>query len=74
MTNIRQQARLILDELALFAQNTQRRTQEAIQFLTASENISEKSIQEFGEDLSEQLGQIIEAKIIVGTVKNRLER
>jgi type VI protein secretion system component VasA len=62
-----------LNNYTLFAQNTQRRTQEAIQYLAVSENISEENIQEFGEDLSEQLGRIIEAKIVVSTIKNRLE-
>jgi hypothetical protein len=63
-----------LNNYALFAQNTQRRTQEAIQYLTSSENSSEEEIREFGEDLSEQLGRIIEARIVVSTIKNRLER
>ncbi|KJH69576.1 hypothetical protein [Aliterella atlantica] len=63
-----------LNNYALFAQNTQRRTQEAIEYLANSENISEENIREFGEDLSEQLGRIIEAKIVVNTIRNRLEK
>lgn len=39
-----------------------------------NENISAENVREFGEDLSEQLGRIIEAKIVVNTIKNRLER
>ncbi len=62
-----------LNNYALFAQNTQRRTQEAMQYLAATENISEENIREFGEDLSEQLGRIIEAKIVVNSIKNRLD-
>jgi hypothetical protein len=64
-----------LNNYVLFAQNTQRRTQEAIQYLATNEHISEESIREFGEDLSEQLGRIIEAKIVVTNIniKNRLE-
>ena len=63
-----------LNNYALFSQNTRRRTQEAIQYLVSTENISKENLQEFGEDLSEQLGRIIEAKIVVNTIKNRLER
>jgi hypothetical protein len=63
-----------LNNYALFAQNTQRRAQEAIQYLSVNENISEEDIREFGEDLSEQLGRIIEAKIVVSTIRNRLEQ
>lgn len=63
-----------LNNYALFAQNTQRRTREAIQYLSVDENSSEENIREFGEDLSEQLGRIIEAKIVVSNIKNRLER
>jgi hypothetical protein len=63
-----------LNNYVLFAQNTQRRAQEAIQYLTLNESVSEQNIREFGEDLSEQLGRIIEAKIVVNTIKNRLER
>jgi len=63
-----------LHNFTLFAQNTQRRTQETIQYLVVNENTSEENIQECGEDLSEQLGRIIEAKIVVNTIKNRLER
>jgi hypothetical protein len=63
-----------LNNYSLFAQNTQRLTQETIQYLVVSENISEENIREFGEDLSEQLGRIIEAKIVVKSIKNRLER
>jgi hypothetical protein len=62
-----------LNNYALFAQNTQRRTQEAIQYLANGESMAEENIREFGEDLSEQLGRIIEAKIVVNTIKNRLE-
>jgi hypothetical protein len=62
-----------LNNYALFAQNTQRRTQETIQYLAVTENISEENIREFGEDLSEQLGRIIEAKIVVNSIKNRLD-
>jgi hypothetical protein len=63
-----------LNNYFLFAQNTQRRIQEATQYLSVNENISEENIREFGEDLSEQLGRIIEAKIVVSTIKNRLEQ
>jgi hypothetical protein len=63
-----------LNNYTLFSQNTQRRIQEAIQYLAVSENASEENIREFGEDLSEQLGRIIEARIVVSTIKKRLER
>jgi hypothetical protein len=63
-----------LNNYALFSQNTQRRTQELMRYLALNENISAVNVQEFGEDLSEQLGRIIEAKIVVNTIKSRLER
>jgi hypothetical protein len=63
-----------LNNYVLFTQNTQRRTQEAIQYFAINKNVSEENIREFGEDLSEQLGRIIEAKIVVNTIRNRLER
>jgi hypothetical protein len=63
-----------LNNYALFSQNTQRRIQEAMQYLEAQENISEENVREFGEDLSEQLGRIIEARIVVSNIKNRLEK
>jgi hypothetical protein len=63
-----------LNNYTLFAHNTQKRIQETLRYLTTNESISEDDIQELGEDLSEQLGRILEAKIVVNTIKNRLER
>jgi excinuclease UvrABC helicase subunit UvrB len=63
-----------LSNYALFAENTRRRIQETLQYLRISENLSEQAIQEIGEDLSEQLGRLLEAKIVVGNIRIRLEK
>lgn len=60
-----------LNNYALFAENTRRRIQETIRYFS-SKSLSDKELQEIGEDLSEQLGRILEAKIIVSTIKRRL--
>lgn len=62
-----------LNNYALFAENTKRRIQEIIKYLATNEILAERDIQEAGEDLSEQLGRILEAKIIVNNIKIRLE-
>ena len=58
---------------ALFTENTKRRIQEILKYLAVNETLSDRDIQEAGEDLSEQLGRILEAKIIVNNIKIRLE-
>jgi hypothetical protein len=63
----------LLNNYALFSENTRRRTQETISYLTTSEIISIQDIDEAGEDLSEQLGRILEAKIVVSNIRKRLE-
>jgi hypothetical protein len=62
-----------LNNYALFTENTRRRVQEIVQYLNINERLSEQDIQEAGEDLSEQLGRIFEAKIVVSNIKRRLE-
>jgi hypothetical protein len=54
----------LLNNYALFSDNTRRRIQETIRYLTTNEMLSSKDIEEAGEDLSEQLGRILEAKIL----------
>ncbi|MGL4880477.1 MAG: restriction endonuclease subunit S [Waterburya sp.] len=61
-----------LNNYALFADNTRRRIQEIYQYLN-NKGLSDLELQEAGEDLSEQLGRILEAKIIVNNIKRRLE-
>ena len=56
----------------LFAENTRRRINEIERYLS-KKNLSDDELQEAGEDLSEQLGRILEAKIIVNNIKERLE-
>lgn len=56
----------------LFVEITKRRI-EYDRLLLASDNITERQIQESGEDLSEQLGRVLDTKIAVSRVKNRLE-
>ena len=62
----------LLTNYTLFSENTRRRIKETIQYLTANEMLSSSDIQEVGEDLSEQLGRILEAKIVVSNIKKRL--
>jgi hypothetical protein len=64
----------LLNNYALFAENTRRRIQETLQYLTISKSPSDQDIKEAGEDLSEQLGQLFEAKIVVSNIKTRLEK
>lgn len=62
-----------LNNYAMFAENTKRQIQETIQYLAVKEIPSKEDIQEAGEDLSEQLGRILEAKVVVSNIKIRLE-
>ncbi len=62
-----------LNNYALFTENTRKRVQEIVQYLNISARLSEQDIQEAGEDLSEQLGRILEAKIVVSNIKRRLD-
>ncbi len=63
----------LLTNYTLFSENTRRRIQETIRYLATAETISMQDIAEAGEDLSEQLGRILEAKIVVSNIKKRLE-
>ena len=56
----------------LFAENTRRRINEIERYL-GKEDLSDDELQEAGEDLSEQLGRVLEAKIIINNIKKRLE-
>ncbi len=62
-----------LNNYALFTENTRRRVAETFKYLTTDESLSEQDFREAGEDLSEQLGRILEAKIIVNNIKRRWE-
>jgi hypothetical protein len=62
-----------LNNYVLFAENTRRPIRETFQYLTINENLSDEDIQEAGEDLSEQIGRVLEAKIVVSNIKARLE-
>jgi hypothetical protein len=63
----------VLNNYTLFAENTRRRVQETLQYLAINEMISDRDIREAGEDLSEQLGKLLEAKIVASNIKTRLE-
>lgn len=63
----------VLSNYTLFSENTRRRIQETIRYLTTDETLSSRDIEEAGADLSEQLGRILEAKIVVSNIKKRLE-
>jgi hypothetical protein len=62
----------LLNNYALFSENTRRRTQETIRHISTDEMLSSTDIEEAGEDLSEQLGRILEAKIVVSNIRKRL--
>jgi hypothetical protein len=61
-----------LSSYSVFIQNTKRRIQDTLRYIHDNEKISNQYIQEAGEDLSEQLGRVLEAKIVIVTIKNRL--
>ena len=61
-----------LNNYILFVENTRRRISEIERYLS-KEDLSDDELQEAGEDLSEQLGRVLEAKIIVNNIKERLE-
>ncbi len=63
-----------LNNYALFAKNTRKRIQETLQYIAIDEIQSDQDIQEAGEDLSEQLGRLLEAKIVVSNIKISLEK
>jgi hypothetical protein len=58
----------LLNNYALFSENNRRRTQETIRHISTDKTLSSTDIEEAGEDLSEQLGRSLEAKIVVENV------
>lgn len=62
-----------LNNYRLFVQNTRIKLENTIQYFTKNKAPSQEDIREIGEDLSEQLGRVLEAKIIVSNIRNRLE-
>jgi translation initiation factor 6 (eIF-6) len=63
----------LLSNYALFSENTRKRIQETIRYLTTDETLSSRDIEVAGEDLSEQLGRILETKIVISNIRKRLE-
>jgi hypothetical protein len=63
----------LLSNYTLFLENTRRRIQETLRYLTTDKTLSSRDIEEAGEDLSEQLGRILEAKIVISNIRKRLE-
>jgi hypothetical protein len=63
----------VLNNYDLFVENTKRRIQEILQYLSTKDFLFETDIHEAGEDLSEQLGRILEAKIVIRNIRTRLE-
>ncbi len=61
-----------LNNYIMFVENTRRKIYEIEQYL-GKEDLPDNELQEAGEDLSEQLGRVLEAKIIVNNIKKRLE-
>ncbi|MBD2185157.1 restriction endonuclease subunit S [Planktothrix sp. FACHB-1355] len=62
-----------LNTSMFFAETSRRRIQVSVEYLSANDVIIEEKIQEVGEDLAIELGQVLETKITVGRVKTRLE-
>ena len=62
----------IFNNYISFAENTRRRISEIERYL-GKEDLSDDELQEAGEDLSEQLGRVLEVKIIINNIKERLE-
>ena len=61
-----------LNNYILFAENTRRRISEIERYLN-KKDLFDDELQEAGEDLLEQLGRVLEAKIIVNNIKERLK-
>ena len=62
-----------LNTAMFFAETSRRRIQVRVEYLSANDVITEEKIQEVGEDLAIELGQVLETKITVGRIKTRLE-
>lgn len=63
---------VILSNHILFVEVSKRRIDYA-SIVLLSETITDEQIQEAGETLSELLGRVLEAKVIVSAIKNRLD-
>ncbi len=61
-----------LNTMAFFTQDARRRVGQATQLVDQS-NIPPEELQNLGEDLSELLGRVLEAKIIVDQIISRWE-
>jgi hypothetical protein len=57
----------------LFVETERRRIQSISVNLLANEKISDDEIQEAGEDLSSELGRVLETKMLISRLRNRLE-
>jgi hypothetical protein len=62
----------ILNNYILFVEISRRRIDYA-RIVLLSETMTNEQIQEAGETLSELLGRVLEAKVIVSRIKNRLD-
>ncbi|MFB2881433.1 hypothetical protein [Floridanema aerugineum] len=62
-----------LNTSMFFVEASRRRIEISVEYLSASDVITAERIQEIGEDLAIELGQVLETKISVSRIKARLE-
>jgi len=63
----------VFNSAILFAETQRRRIQSIVENLSAINTVTKEEFQEAGEDLSAELGRILETKMRVSNLKNRLE-
>ena len=62
-----------LSSIRLFVDNSRGRIQTIVEQLSIAEMNTDEAIQEAGEDLSTLLGLTLEAKMVIDSIKTRLE-
>ena len=63
----------VFNNTIFFVETERRRIRSIVENLSGSESTTYEEIQEAGEDLASELGRVLEAKIAVSNLKNRLE-
>ncbi len=62
-----------LNSSLFFINNSRRKIQNNLEYLSATDILNEERIQEVGQDFAIELGRILETKITVIQIKTRLE-
>ncbi|MBW4576001.1 MAG: restriction endonuclease subunit S [Aphanothece sp. CMT-3BRIN-NPC111] len=57
----------------LFVETEKRRLRSIVKNLSITDVTTDEEIQEAGEDLATELGRVLETKMLIGNLKNRLE-